>query len=397
VPTPLPEVITPIDHSPAEVESLEELAAHLRRDSLVGLSVQGLDLERVDLSTVDVHQALFVGCRLSAGQIGDLVRRGAHVVPVFVDTPYPTQPPRLYTPDDLAYGFAAGGFEAMYDTDVYRHYVAHGGATPDLREALAQRVHDHGIDNALAHISGAWIQEHGAGSIVGVMGGHAEHRGSPAYRAAATLAWQLSREGKLILTGGGPGVMEAANLGSYLSTFAESELAAAIDQLAKATDFRAGDAYTAAALAVRDRYRPDAPWEKAGGLAVPTWFFGHEPANLFAAKTAKMFSNASREEIILKLARGGIVFAPGRAGTVQEVFQAATLTFYGTVGDSGPFVFLGRRFWTDELPIQQVLDPLLATSPLGDQRPLVHLTDDVSDAARVILRAEPGARTPQAG
>ncbi len=47
--------------------------------------------------------------------------------------------------------------------------------------------------------------------------------------------------------------------------------------------------------------------------------------------------------MILRLARGGIVFAPGRAGTVQEVFQAATKTFYGTDGASGAYVFLGHR------------------------------------------------------
>jgi predicted Rossmann-fold nucleotide-binding protein len=393
----LPEVITPIDHSPAEVESVEELAVHLRRESLVGLSVQGLNLEAVDLSTVDVSQALFVGCALSPGQIGDLVRRGAHVVPVFPDMPYPTQPSRLYTPDDLAAGFAQGGFESMYDTIVFRHYVGRGGATPDLREALAQRVHDHGIDNALAHVSGAWVQEHGAGSIVGVMGGHAELRGSPAYRAAAALSWQLSRAGKLILTGGGPGVMEAANLGSYLSTLPERELSAAIDDLSVAPDFHDGQPYTAAALALRARYKPSAPWQRAGGLSVPTWFFGHEPANLFAAQLAKMFSNASREEIILKLSRGGIVFAPGRAGTVQEVFQAATMTYYGSVGASGPFVFLGRRFWTEELPVERVLGPVLACSPLGDQRPLVHLTDDVAEAAELILQAEPGRIGQRAG
>ena len=37
----------------------------------------------------------------------------------------------------------------MYDTVVYRHFLAHGGGLPDVREALAQRVHDAGIDNAL--------------------------------------------------------------------------------------------------------------------------------------------------------------------------------------------------------------------------------------------------------
>jgi MinD-like ATPase involved in chromosome partitioning or flagellar assembly len=42
------------------------------------------------------------------------------------------------------------------------------------------------------------------------MGGHAQPRGSVVYRLAATLGWRLARAGKLVLTGGGPGVMEAA-------------------------------------------------------------------------------------------------------------------------------------------------------------------------------------------
>jgi hypothetical protein len=125
-------------------------------------------------------------------------------------------------------------------------------------------------------------------------------------------------------------------------------------------------------------------WAKRGGLAIPTWLYGHEPANLFAAKIAKYFSNAIREDTILRLSRGGIVFAPGMAGTVQEVFQAATKTFYATDGVSGPFVFLDVEHWTERLPIRGLLEPLFAASPFGDLRGLVHLTDDVAEAAAIL-------------
>jgi len=153
------------------------------------------------------------------------------------------------------------------------------------------------------------------------------------------------------------------------------------------------------ALEVRARFAPPVPqprtngdgpdadpsgWARRGGLAIPTWLYGHEPANLFAGRIAKYFSNAIREDTILRLARGGIVFAAGRAGTVQEVFQAATKTYYNTDGASGPYVFLDSAFWTQVLPIEALLRPLLTLSPAGDLSRLVHITDDVHEAVRLL-------------
>jgi predicted Rossmann-fold nucleotide-binding protein len=231
-----------------------------------------------------------------------------------------------------------------------------------------------------------WINTHGAKRAVGIMGGHAAPRGSDAYRMAATLAWRLATVGRLIVTGGGPGVMEAANLGSYFAARPATQLQAAIDRLAVAPHFDDHDPYTAAALDVRATYPapPTAATDvlgklRHGGLALPTWLYGHEPANLFAGQIGKYFSNAVREDSILRLARGGIVFAPGWAGTVQEVFQAATKTFYQTDGPSGAFVFLDRAHWRD-LPVEALLRPLLAKSPHGDQSHLVVVTDSLDEA-----------------
>jgi predicted Rossmann-fold nucleotide-binding protein len=401
MPSPPPvDVIDLHDAPDVEVETRSEFDRHLSAGSLAGLTVQGLrlDVEPVpDLRSVDLTDALFVGCRFATQEVeADLVRRGAHVVPGFRELPYPSQPTHLYTPEDLASGFAGGGFGGMYDTVVYEHFRAHGGAVPEVREALAQRLHDHGIDNALAEATRAWLARHGAASVVGVMGGHAVQRGSAPYRLAATLGWDLTRTGKLIVTGGGPGVMEAANLGAFLATRTAEDLTEAIDTLALAPDFRDHDPYTAAALDVRVRFAPafaDAEvdgWARRGGLALPTWLYGHEPANLFAGQIAKYFSNAIREDTILRLARGGIVFAAGRAGTVQEVFQAATKTFYGTDGASGAYVFLDKAFWTETLPIEALLRPLLALSPHGDLSATIHVTDDVREAVRVLTSAGHG-------
>ncbi|MCA2212860.1 LOG family protein [Jidongwangia harbinensis] len=380
----------PFDATAFEIESRAEFDTHVTKRSLADLVLLGLDLDAdaPDFAEVDVRGALFVGCRLASAEVEiDLIRRGAHLVPPFGALPYPTHPALLYTPEDLSSGFAERGFAGMYDTLVYEHFRAHGGAGPDIREAIAQRLHDAGIDNALGKALAAWVDVHGTEGAVGIMGGHAEPRGSAAYRMAADLAWRLAGAGRLIVTGGGPGVMEAANLGAYFAGRPAGELSAAIDRLAVAPDFLDHDPYTAAALDVRDAYPAPADDLVArlthGGLALPTWLYGHEPANLFAGQIGKYFSNAVREDSILRLSRGGIVFAPGWAGTVQEVFQAATKTFYRTDGPSGAFVFLGVAHWR-ALPVESLLRPLLARSPHGDQSGLLLVTDSLDEAVAAL-------------
>jgi predicted Rossmann-fold nucleotide-binding protein len=381
------------DHTPDEIESHEELDLHLRAGTLAGKTVQGLDLSRHSdsvLAGVDVHDVLFVGCHFpSVDAVVDVLRRGAIVVPAFLNVPYPTHPSRLYTPEDLSAGFAHGGFATMYDTVVYDHFRATGGAVPDVREALVQRMHDYAMDTALGALTNGWMAAKGPSAAIGVMGGHAVPRGSAEYRASTEIAWRLARAGRLVVTGGGPGVMEAANLGAFLAEQPFEALDEAIDRLAPAPDFLDHDTYTATALRVRaDFVVPVADdqvaWARHGGLAIPTWLYGHEPANLFAARIAKYFSNAIREDTILRLSRGGIVFAPGMAGTVQEIFQAATKTFYATDGVSGPFVFLDVEHWTRRLPVRELLAPLLTASPNGDLSGLIHVTDDVAEAVELL-------------
>ena len=52
MPTPRPEVITPVDHSLLEVETLADLDRHLADASLRGVALQGIDLTTVDLAGI---------------------------------------------------------------------------------------------------------------------------------------------------------------------------------------------------------------------------------------------------------------------------------------------------------------------------------------------------------
>ena len=119
MPTSLPHHFS-LDRTPDEIESRAELDHDLSVGTIAGLTVQGLRLDHdwpQALDTADVTETMFVGCRMPSAEVGaDLVRRGAHVIPDFPNLPYPTQPNRLYTPEDLAEGFAEDGFIGMYDT-----------------------------------------------------------------------------------------------------------------------------------------------------------------------------------------------------------------------------------------------------------------------------------------
>jgi predicted Rossmann-fold nucleotide-binding protein len=118
-------------------------------------------------------------------------------------------------------------------------------------------------------------------------------------------------------------------------------------------------------------------------IGVPTWFYGHEPPNVFATHVAKYFRNALREDTLLHLCNAGVVFLPGAAGTVQEVFQDACENYYADPSHRAPMVLVGRDYWTQELPVWQLL------SALGEHRDLrdvLHLVDTVEEAVEVLPR-----------
>jgi predicted Rossmann-fold nucleotide-binding protein len=345
---------------------VESLAAFDRRvaagaSSMAGWRIQDVDLsERSDeLRRLDARGALFLGGRIDPAVADDLRSRGALVFPEVPDVPVDVYRTSLYTPAEL-YDDLSTGYAATVDARTYAWSRADGH---DLRNLLAQSLHDLAVDDALDEL----VHRH---RLVGVMGGHDLERGSAGYEAAARLGRSLTRAGLTVATGGGPGAMEAANLGAYLSSSDDDALGEALGMLADVPSYAPDvTAWARAAFAVRDRW-PDG----ALSLGVPTWFYGHEPPNAFADAIAKYFKNAIREDVLLHVCRAGIVFLPGRAGTVQEVFQDACENFYAADADVAPMVLVGRRFWTEEVPAWPLLRSLADGGPMAER---VHLVDGV--------------------
>lgn len=361
------------------LESLAAFEAHLAQcGSLDGCILRGLDLTcyGTQLRQVSLLDAVFLGCKLQADCSQHLLAKGAMLFPdLQPGRPYHPTRSRLYDLDELMAGFDPSQPESFVDTAdyaIYQHFQSTRHlALPPLLESLAQRIHDHAIDDALSEL----LSEPEHQRVVGVMGGHAMRRGEQAFAEVAQIARELAIRGYFIATGGGPGAMEAANLGAWMAAHGAHDLEQALAQLATAPDYRSHD-YLLAGYEVRRRF----PNGRAS-LAIPTWFYGHEPTNQFAGHIAKYFSNSLREDGLLAIARHGVIYAPGSAGTVQEVFLDAAQNHYGTFELVSPMVFFGTEEWTRKRPVM----PLLESLSVGRQyRDAIAVLDRVDDVVRFI-------------
>ncbi len=370
-----------------EIHTIEEFDAHVAAvGSLDGVVVQGIDLSArgAMIGALTCAGATFLGARLPPAALARVLDGGAVVFPRLPDLPFDMYRPQLYTQGELLGGWdprVAGSFHRdALDSRIYHWASRHArGTPPPVLDALARRLHDHAIDDALAeHLDG-----HPA--VVALMGGHSRLRTDEVYRVVAELGRSITRAGWHVATGGGPGAMEAANLGAWLAPYDDDALDQALALLAGEVDFQRPDDYLLAGQAVVDAY-PDG----AASLAVPTWFYGHEPTNQFATHVAKYFANSIREDGLLALATRGVVFAPGAAGTVQEVFQDATQNHYAVFGVLSPMVFLGARFWREVLPAEPLLRRLAGDRPYAD---MIGVADTAAEAMAVLRANEPVGRS----
>src|SRR5439155_6375801 len=169
-------------------------------------------------------------------------------------------------------------------------------------------------------------------------------RDDPLYQQGVLAGAALARRGVAVITGGGPGLMEAINRGCMeaggLSVGCNIEL----------PDEQALNDYVD--LGIEFRY-----------------FF-------------------VRKMMFVKYARGFVIF-PGGFGTLDELFEALTLAQTGKI-DHFPIVLFGHEYWKGL--IRWLRDEALGSGAISaEDMELVTITDDPEEAAELAARATPEA------
>jgi uncharacterized protein (TIGR00730 family) len=178
------------------------------------------------------------------------------------------------------------------------------------------------------------------GPAVSIFGSARVGRRNRYYSAARRLAAALAKQGFAIITGGGPGIMEAANRGAReaggLSIGANIEL----------------------------------PFEQGINEFVD---LGMEFRYFFVRKV-----------MFVKYAEGFVIF-PGGFGTLDELFESLTLIQTGKV-EHFPVVLYGKDYWAGMLEwIRE--KPLYEEKISPEDLDLVTVTDDVDEACEAIARS----------
>ncbi|MGL5929217.1 MAG: TIGR00730 family Rossman fold protein [Dermatophilaceae bacterium] len=183
------------------------------------------------------------------------------------------------------------------------------------------------------------------GPAVSVFGSARTTPDDEGYRLGERLGQALAEAGYAVITGGGPGTMEAANKGAL----------------------EAGG--TSVGLGI------ELPFE--AGLN-PYVDLGVNFRYFFARKT-----------MFVKYARGFVVL-PGGFGTLDELFEAVTLVQTEKV-TSFPIVLVGRAYWSGL--VDWLRETAVAAGTIGGaDLDLVTITDDVDDAVASVRAADQAAR-----
>lgn len=186
------------------------------------------------------------------------------------------------------------------------------------------------------------------GNGVAVFGSARTPEDHPHYALARQVGRCLGGHGYSVITGGGPGCMEAANRG----------------------------AQDAGALSV--------------GLNIELPF--EQRPNPYLGISLDFHYFFTRKLIFVRYSTGFVV-VPGGYGTLDELFEALVLVQTQKI-ERFPIVLVGRAFWgplVDWVRDRLVADALIAADDVG----LLHLTDDPAEVCRIVReQGRPSAGGP---
>ena len=164
--------------------------------------------------------------------------------------------------------------------------------------------------------------------------------GHPAYEEAREVGRRFAQAGFTVVTGGGPGVMEAANRGA----------------------------------------------KEGGGLSVGfNIVLPHEQESNRYLDVEVVFEHFYvRKTMFVKAAEGFVIF-PGGFGTLDELFEAMTLIQTGKILDF-PVVLFDSRYWSGLL--DWIRDQLLAQGMISPEDwDNLHVTDDPEEAVLLVIES----------
>lgn len=299
-----------------------------------------------------------------------------HIAAYLESVPFSVDPQELYTTNTLYAGFDfsnPASFTQCLDQRVYQHFIAQGKIANNTLEALARNMHDFCMMQNLKRLLAKYEKK----KVVAVMGGNAMRRDDDLYEKVARISKHLTENGSLMVSGGGSGAMEATGFGAWMAGYSEEDFNKALSKLVEAPT-QESEHYLSASFSILQEY----PQRKFINVSIPTWLYGHEWTSPFSTHIAKLFENSIREDTLLTIAYGGIIYAPGRAGTMQEVFQEAVQNHYLTFDFASPMIFLDTEFWTKTMPIYPILTDLMKRGIYKNL--LLSLTDNIEEVVNTI-------------
>lgn len=379
-----------------EIDSIVAFEKWLAAKIPYKAAIQNLDLRKYEaLLKYSYEGCLFLGGEMTNEIAGHITLNGGLVIQNRKEVLFKTHRATLYSPHELFEGFTLKnpkGYFATFDYKVYQEYVATGMENPSsILISLTRRLHDHSITDALDELI--------AGKkVVAIMGGHAMERKNPYYLKIAKIARILTQKGFLMVSGGGPGAMEATHVGAYFSQRSEQEMEQAIQEMsqrppnAPPNKEYADTDWLHRAWKVFLKY-PLQDQEASMSIGIPTWLYGHEPPTIFATHIAKYFANSVREDGLLTIAKHGVIFAPGSAGTTQEIFQDATQNHYASNNQHkafkkqvSPMILFGIKAWTKDRPLWNFMQHVSIDKPYAE---LLRLTESIDEVIENIVNYKP--------